>query len=400
MKCPVLLSVRGCRERQTGGNTAEGRTFGVLAARDLFLACFEMERPMKFLKCSMAIACLPFFLSPVEAQQPKKQDDIVGVFLGNGFVGVGEIGKEVDTPILMMKDDEGRYLIFKQGKDVRITPNQKLSKNILEPGARIAVSLAANEPSMVIAIDVRQEAKGKKEDFDWGYKVRSGRFGGVEKDFLFYETPSALKRAVKVDKNTKISSGPRGENLADIRGGRFIAIFAEGSRALGIAMFAQGQLAEEEGLLENLRKQRVPFVRNLTAPIPLTVQVSTFGGGGVFSPEIAGKVIADLGQMPGLRSLTIGNSPRASKVSRKDSPIEHWSKAADELKKMRSPFALNVWFDFKVGSDLSELKNVSSMTFVNPESRVDFASLKKLTSLQSLTLAVDNDADLAKAVCL
>lgn len=355
---------------------------------------------MKFLKWLMTVACCTCFLGAVEAQQPKRQREVVGVFLGKNQVGIGEIGKEVVVFIIMMKDDEGRYLIFKEGKDVRITPNQKLDKNLLVPGAKIAVSLATNDTATIMEIDVRQEAKGKQEGMDWERKMDQGRYASVKNDFLLYEVASGQLRAVRLQKNTKISSGSRDENIGDIRPGRVMALFVEGGKLLGIAMLSQGTLADDGASLEKLKEFRVPFVREQTATTSLTVRFNPFAARKAFSPEVAAKVMADLGQMPGLRSLAIGMSPSASKIAPKELPIEDWSKASDEFKKMRSPFALDVRVDFKVGSDLSELKNLSSLTLVNPENRVDFASLKKLTSLQSLTLAVDNDADLAKAVSL
>jgi hypothetical protein len=363
-----------------------------------------MERSMSSLKWLTAITCFAFFLDPLEAQQPKKQGEIVGIFLGDDMAPVGVVSKQVYVPCLLMKDDEGRYLIFKKSKDARITPSPKLRKNPLEPGDRIAVTLAANDPSTVLAIDIRQETKGKQEDFYWAPKMRYGRYREVKNtslqaNVLLYERTDGGLNTILLEKNARISSGLRNENLADIRPGHFLAIFTDGdpsgSKLLGIALFAQAESTDDGDMLEILRQKRVPFVRDPTSASNLTVRVP-LPVGGTFAPDVAGKVMSDLGQMPSLRSLKIGLKP--SRFNTRERPKEDWLNIAEDLKKLRSPFALEVLADFNVGSGLSECKNLTSLTFVNPESRVDFASLKKLASLKSLTLAVDNDADLEKAV--
>lgn len=220
----------------------------------------------------------------------------------------------------------------------------------------------------------------------------------VRRNRLYYESSNGSLLTVTLDKNIKITSGLRDENPANIRPGRWITLLRKDGKLLGIAMLDQGKLADDDASVEKLGELGARVVREQTSITSLTIRHHFYGT--VLPQEAAGKVMADLRQMPGLRSLSIGTRPNNSKVPPTEARIERWSKYIDEMKKIRAPFAAQIDVNLEVGSDLGEMKNLASLTLINPESRVDFASLKKLTGLKSLTVAVNNDADLGKAVSL
>lgn len=339
----------------------------------------------------------------VQAQQPKKASgELLATFVFGDLAGDSsglwsrsgahtyKDGEHLYVWTILVKDEQGRHLLFPAPKSYRITANGKDAN--LEGGSKIAITFSPNNPLLVESVDIREVGKdGIKPDV---YEL--GIFGGLKDNFLLYEVRSGLRKAARLDKDTTITVGRNTITAEDIQPGQEIVLTRDKGKLLAITM-----LPDDTARLKSLTNLGLGATHKLASPGGLDVVLRSGFGTQFVRPELFQKMVKDLKGMPNLQALSVGRQGTQVKTKLPPNAMSEatWVKAAEQLQKLQSPFALDINVDVPVDdtSALAELQNLEALTLHDYGD--DFAAtLKKMPNLKSLTIEIDSDADLAKVI--